>query len=188
MADPLRLFFALWPDEVTRAALGRAVPLVGPGGRAIPIENLHATLAFLGNTDVLRMDALAALAASIRAAPFVLTLDGYEVWDRALVALVPKELPAALERLAGDLNAGLGGAGFPTESRPYRAHVTLIRERRRGSGRREGLLAPEASSAAMTPITWPVNEFALVQSRTGPQGSRYEVLFKWPLGEEGTGP
>ncbi|HKQ82384.1 MAG TPA: RNA 2',3'-cyclic phosphodiesterase [Steroidobacteraceae bacterium] len=181
MAESLRLFFAVWPDETVRGALARGMPLLGPGGRAVPIENLHVTLAFLGNTDAKRLDELAQLAGKIIADPFVLTLDEYAVWERTLVVLTAKETPAALAQLAGDLNAALGQAGFPTDSRPYRAHVTLIRERRRGSGRREGLLAPEALPLAVTPISWPVNDFVLVSSRTRPQGSRYEVLQRWPL-------
>ncbi len=47
-----RLFFALWPDPPTRTALAMLVdglPLVG--GRRVPAENLHLTLAFLGNVD-----------------------------------------------------------------------------------------------------------------------------------------
>ncbi|MET0985081.1 MAG: RNA 2',3'-cyclic phosphodiesterase [Steroidobacteraceae bacterium] len=182
MAESLRLFFALWPDDATRAVLARAIPLLGPGGRAVAVENLHVTLAFLGTTEPQRLDELAQLAGEIVGNPFVLTFDGYEVWDRALVALVAKEIPAALARLAADLNARLAQAGFPTDSRPYRAHVTLIREQRRGSGRREGLLAPEALSLAVTPISWRVNDFALVSSRTGPRGSRYEVMFRKALG------
>ncbi|MET0659213.1 MAG: RNA 2',3'-cyclic phosphodiesterase [Steroidobacteraceae bacterium] len=178
MAETLRLFFALWPNEGVRSQLGRAVPVAGPGGRMIPLDNLHVTLAFLGNTDPQRMGDLEAVAADVRGEPFVLTLDRYEIWDRALVVLIPSELPAALAQLVSDLNARLARAGFPVESRRYRAHATLIRERQRGSGRREGLLAPEALSAGPDPVTWPIDEFALVRSQTGSLGSRYEVLFR----------
>lgn len=180
MADSLRLFFALWPGAVTRAELARAVPLLGPGGRAVPVENLHVTLAFLGATDTWRLDDLVAVASSIERTPFVLTLDQYEIWDRALVVLVPNTMPAALVQLAGDLTARLAAAGFPTDSRRYRAHVTLIRERQRGSGR-EGLVAPQAISSDPTPIAWSLDEFVLVSSQIGPYGSRYKVLQRWTV-------
>jgi 2'-5' RNA ligase len=182
MAESLRLFFALWPDEAVRSQLARAIPVVGPGGRVIPIENLHVTLAFLGNTDPQRVSDLEAIAAKLQGhGPFVLTLDRHEIWDRALLVLAPSELPPELERLVSDLNALLASAAFPVDSRRYRAHVTLIRERKRGSGRREGLLAPEALSSNSVAVSWPVREFALVRSQPGPQGSRYEVLSRWPV-------
>jgi 2'-5' RNA ligase len=181
MADELRLFFALWPDEATRAALTRAMPVLGPGGRAIPADNLHATLAFLGGIATKRLPALYAVADGIRGEPFILTLDRYEIWNHTLVALVPTQTPAALEQLARDLTAGLGAAGFPTETRPYRAHVTLIRERRRGDGRRAGLVAPHALSDRIEPIAWRIDEFALVCSQRSPGGSRYDVLRRWRI-------
>ena len=179
MLESLRLFFALWPDDEVRAALARAMPVVGPGGRVIPVENLHATLAFIGSTDIARLEALMALAAEIRGGSFVLSLDRYEIWERALVALVAQQLPTELQRLAEQLRERLASAGFPTDARPYRAHVTLIRERRRGS-RREGLVT-EGATAHPVSIPWRVDEFALVRSHTGARGSRYEVLQRWPL-------
>ena len=44
--ENLRLFYALWPDQATRAALMRLQS--GLAGRRIAPGNLHLTLAFLG--------------------------------------------------------------------------------------------------------------------------------------------
>src|SRR5690606_10650260 len=48
-----RVFYALWPDEETRASLARATrhAVRRCGGRPIRRENLHITLAFLGSVD-----------------------------------------------------------------------------------------------------------------------------------------
>src|SRR5437667_76833 len=54
MRDPqqrkLRLFYALWPDAATRAALTRLQLAVR--GRNMRPENFHLTLAFLGEQPI----------------------------------------------------------------------------------------------------------------------------------------
>jgi 2'-5' RNA ligase len=180
MAEQLRLFFALWPDESVRVALQSALPPVGPGGRVVSRANWHVTLAFLGNVAADRLASLVELASAVHGQPFTMTLDRWEEWNRSLVAFVPSATPPALTSLVGELNAQLAAANLPTEARPYRAHITVIRERRRGSGRREGLLAADAPQA-MLPIKWTVDDFVLVKSVPGREGSSYEVLQRWPL-------
>ena len=48
--DRHRVFFALWPDDATRAAISRATreAVRTSGGRPIAKERLHVTIAFLG--------------------------------------------------------------------------------------------------------------------------------------------
>ena len=80
MADPkLRLFFALWPDSRTRAAIAALAGQVAAqtGGRATAPDNVHLTLAFLGAQprDSVAALAAAATAAALDASSFVLTLD-----------------------------------------------------------------------------------------------------------------
>lgn len=52
-----RLFFALWPDDLGRADLARAIHEAARscGGRPVPEHNLHATLVFLGSVAVNRL-------------------------------------------------------------------------------------------------------------------------------------
>ena len=49
----MRLFFALWPPAETAHALGDWAREVAEqaGGKLTPIENIHLTLAFLGDAD-----------------------------------------------------------------------------------------------------------------------------------------
>jgi 2'-5' RNA ligase len=107
----------------------------------------------------------------VRSSPFVLTLDAWGGWPRNGIGwTVPKQAPDALFDLAANLERWLRGAGFALERRAFVPHVTLLRKV-------ECVEMPRA----MTPVTWSVDEFVLVQSTVSPRRSRYEILQRWPL-------
>jgi 2'-5' RNA ligase len=56
------------------------------------------------------------------------------------------------------------------EHATFRPHVTLVRDVARGP-----------AAAAVTPVQWPVESFALVESQVGQRGSQYSVLDEWSL-------
>jgi len=87
-------------------------------------ENLHLTLAFLGETPRAR-DAAKAVA-SLTDAPFPLALGrSGRFSDLWWIGVEPNP---ALETLAAALNRNLRAAGFALEDRPFRPHVTIARE------------------------------------------------------------
>ena len=171
-----RLFFALWPDpetlERSLAAVRRWAP---PGvGRPQRPDQLHLTLEFLGSVPEARLGvALAAgEAASAHTGPFSITLDRIEHWRRPQVlCLTASTLPDPMIALVTRLRTELAGKGFEPEQRPFKAHLTLARQVRRPS-----------PVAPVEPLAWPAHELTLVESLTGPGGSRYERLATWPLG------
>lgn len=178
-----RLFVALWPNDLVRQQLAAAIPQPTEAGRAIPLENLHVTLAFLGDVATSRIPELGELAASLSWRPFTLSLVRLEVWNRSLVCLVPDELPEQLAVLARNVSRELQARSFEVDARDYRAHVTLIRERRRGA--RKPLMQERRDGDRLdTAIVWDVDEIALVRSRTSPAGSRYEVIGSWPARDQ----
>lgn len=87
-------------------------------------ENLHLTLAFIGETNDL-LKATAALE-QVKGVPFKMRLRGAghfgDLWWAGLEKCPP------LEKLAADAQRALRKAGFPIEERPFRAHVTLARQ------------------------------------------------------------
>lgn len=175
-----RLFFALWPDDAVRAKLAAAIPTVSEAGRAIPTDNLHATLAFLGDVASTRISELIDVATTLSFEAFDLHLERLEVWNRALVCLVPTAVPEPLVALERDLRCSLAEHQFPIDARQYRPHVTLIRERQRGLGRRHPLMSGRRDGEQLDlPVSWHVDGFALVRSRVGPSGSRYEAVAHW---------
>lgn len=168
-----RLFFALWPESAVREHIAcSSKPIVQVArGRAVPTENFHITLAFLGNVDARQRACIEEMAGAIDCPSFDVTLDRTGHWGRSRVlSLVPGSSPAPLNRLAEALQAGASACGLSLDSRAYRPHLTLMRK---------VAFAPEVSVVA--PIHWPVSGFALLRSVPVPQGVRYEVLHTWRL-------
>src|SRR5512133_122938 len=131
----LRLFFALWPDSDVRAALALLTAQLASecGGRAMAAQNLHATLAFLGNVPQDRMESFVALADGVVGEPFELQLDTVGYWrHNRIVWAGARSVPPALNALAAQMKRGIEALAWPVDDRAYAAHVTLLRDARRG--------------------------------------------------------
>jgi 2'-5' RNA ligase len=168
--DRHRAFFALWPDDATRAAISRATrgAVGSSGGRPIAKERLHITVAFLGELTDAGLDSARAVP-PIEVGPFELTLDAVGVWPESKILwLASTAAPAALMELETRLWRALAGRGFRTEDRVYRPHVTLARRAR-------------PVEAAVEPVVFPVRDLALVESFPTGSNVHYEVLERWPL-------
>lgn len=168
-----RLFFAIWPEDALRE---RVLALSAPWRGALrcrwtPPEKLHLTLAFLGDVMADRRPELEAVGASLRlSAPCRLRFDRLELWPRPQVLCLVGEAPESLRELVAELNRSLAAAGFATERRPYRPHLTLARHLRR---------MPEAT--AFEPIGWQASSLRLVESRPELPGAPYFSLKSWDL-------
>ncbi len=87
MSEPKRLFFALeLPSAVQKQIVQwRATHFPEDAGRPVAADNLHLTLAFLGEVSAEKQRALAALAGRLRQPGFTLTLDDAGQWLRSRV-------------------------------------------------------------------------------------------------------
>ena len=168
-----RLFFALWPEERTRAELAALQAcLPGQQGRWVHRQDLHLTLRFLGQVPTSRLGCLEAAAEVIQGRPLTLTLDHFEYWGRPrILCLAAAGVPAELQSLVTALNDSLNDCGFEPERRPYRPHVTLLRK-----------ALPMETRHLEQPITWRADHFVLVESRPGGEPPHYRPLQGWPLG------
>jgi len=168
--DGRRVFFALWPDDTTRSALRFATQraVQASGGRPIAKDNLHLTVAFLGELSAAGL-AMARAVPPIQVGELEITLDAVGVWPESKILwLAPLAPPPALGELEARLWDGLAERGFRTEERIYRPHVTLARRAR-------------AIEEVVEPVHWPVRELALVESLPYGKNVHYEVLQTWPL-------
>lgn len=169
----LRLFFALWPDPATRDVLAATAGSLRRicGGRAPPADNLHLTLAFLGDVPETRLPELAGLAAALVTEPFVLELDCIGYWrQQRLVWAGPRSCPRALAALAAVLGDGLRAHGFRSERRSFKPHVTLLRDAQR---------APVQTACG--PLAWRPTQFVLACAQPDGHGIRYRIAGNWPL-------
>jgi 2'-5' RNA ligase len=171
-APALRLFFALWPDVAARAtldSLAREI-VIETGGRAVAADNLHLTLAFLGERPAAMVPDLCASVSAIDVSPFSLSLDDVGCWRKTGIAWLSTsnsapQLLALRERVV----QALATLRIVFDERRFVPHVTLARRIEAVTARR---LTP--------PIAWHVGSFALVASALDPSGVRYDVMQSWP--------
>lgn len=162
----MRLFLALWPDDVVRARLVAAQREWVWPPRAVPVspERLHITLHFLGEVDEA---AARALAGRLPPCPaFALRLEQAALWPRGLAVREALDVPPELAQLHGALAGVLGRLGLRVEARRLRPHVTLARHA-------QGARPPER----VAPLVWPVSGYVLVRSHAGPP-LRYEPVAR----------
>lgn len=187
----MRLFIALLPDQnCIRDLLALQEHFAGdeyPFLRLVPEMNLHITLHFLGETDPGRtadleglLQRAAGLSRPIAVDPVELSAfpgpqraRGLELTlscgDRAL-----EELQMLLGRLLRD-------AGFPTEKRPYKPHITLARVR----GRSPRRLSPAGFPAVARPErSYPCRRMLLYRSELGAGGARYRAEGSYSIGTD----
>jgi 2'-5' RNA ligase len=163
-----RLFFAVWPDAPAARALARVgQSLAGlAGGKPVPAEKIHMTLAFLGSLDEEEAGNAVAAAARVKGTPISMTIDSVGSFRRARVGWAAPSQPCAeLAALQGALADGLRSRGFALEDRAFTPHATLVRK--------IGKPVPRAPMAA---VIWRSRALTLVES-TG--DGRYEVVESW---------
>lgn len=166
-----RHFFALWPPPGAQPALAALAAELARrcGGRAVPVDKIHLTLAFLGEIDAGGVARAREIAGGVVAPALDLRFDRVGSFAGARVAWTGMSEPDRdAAGLATELAARLRDAGFAIDRRPTVLHATLAR--------RVAQPIPEAPIAA---LAWTADRFALVESdlRTG----RYVETGSWKL-------
>jgi len=215
----VRCFLAVdLPEAVREAIAGVQARLRGALDRRCRITwvapaNLHLTLRFLGEIDEGRAAAVADAVERVTAvtSPIEVEAAGLGLFPgpvRPRFVWVGLGAPAAssepmtrgaatmgsagVGRLARAVERALVAVGFPPESRPFRAHLTIarvrdsgrVRDRGRiehGEGGEAGLVEALAASGSPRFGAWTVPDVVLYRSHLGPRGARYEALRRLPL-------
>lgn len=184
----MRLFVATRPPADALDHLDRALERVReesgcPGLRWPDRARWHLTLAFLGDVDddrVVRIADRVATVAARHAPVGPLRLAGAGVFGRRLLwvgVTAGVEAPgtddagAALRRLAVDVQHGMRREGVRLESRRWRPHLTVARQRGEGA---DAVRAAAALAGYRGPV-WTVDSLLLVRSTLGPD-PRHDVL------------
>lgn len=149
----MRLFIAIrFSPEVRSSLLDSIAQLKQQSisGNFTYPENLHLTLAFIGETN--RLCEVQQAMESINFRPFSLTLSGTGNFGDLWWAGIRRS--SELEALVRQLRDALEKQGVPFDRKPFRAHITLAR--------RVDLPAPPAFSEK--PVSMTVGSISLMQS------------------------
>jgi len=160
----MRLFTAIILSEPMKAAMIQAQNEIYDGGvrgNYTPEENLHLTLAFIGEYPDAApvLEALSAVSFS----PFKLDLDGLGCFGDLWWAGLRESAPLAA--LARRVRHALAEGGIPFDRKRFSPHITLLRKTR---GTVPGI---EITHASMT-----VDCFSLMRSERGKNGMIYTEL------------
>ncbi|WP_404295105.1 RNA 2',3'-cyclic phosphodiesterase [Halomonas sp.] len=169
----MRLFLALVPPPELRERLGELADAAHAhyGGRRMPDESLHQTLAFLGEVSDVQATELVDWVRRLTVPPGEWRLDAWGHFRRPGILWVGGHSPdpalGRLQRRLWDALEGFGLAGRPTRFVP---HVTLLRRAERLDA--HGLPTPD--------LVWVYNRLDLIQSINHDRGSRYVSLARSP--------
>lgn len=214
-AATLRTFVAAYPSDAQREAVAAVIDRLArelrggtrgaedgasrrsarDGSRAkgpvrwVPMEQVHLTLAFLGEVPTERLDALAERLreAAGSVAPFTVSYHGVGAFpDRGrprVVWLGVEQGAEPLGQLASAAREASRATGLEIDPKPFRPHLTLgrVRERTGASARGEVARALDAAPQDVGSGPAVLREIVLVTSRPGPGGHRHERVARLPL-------
>ena len=165
----MRLFIAINLSEEIKETLmdtQDAMREFGVYGKDTPPENMHLTLAFIGEYS--DSDYVKEVVDSIELRPFDITFNGIGVFRDLWWAGIEDSAP--LNAVARRLRRALSDAGIPFDRKKFSPHITLIR-------RAEGNLSgTEDMSLAHNGLSMTVDHISLMRSDRGKYGMIYTEL------------
>lgn len=142
-------------------------------------EQLHLTLAFLGDVPPVKVDDLVASLARVNFEPFALEVKGvghFEHKGRVHAVWAGVAPGPALLALQASVAQACAAAGCPPDQRRYLPHITLARMNRGGAD----LPAWLARHALLALPPFTVARFALFESTLAHGGAVYTPLAEFP--------
>ncbi len=176
----MRLFIAIELSDDIKTALGRLRSDI-PGARWVPADQIHLTLAFLGEVDEATTERLSGELLQIQAPEFKLRFTGTGCFPdrrRPRVLWIGLEPEPRLNILAAGVRAAVLSCGIPQEERPFSPHITLARLKLPASKEAGAFLDQPAKQTIPSLL---VREFTLFQSRLTTQGAVHTQIKHFPL-------
>jgi len=161
----MRLFFALNFDESTKNALMRVVDNlkeVTLSGNYTLRDNLHVTLAFLGERSNEELETIKKAMANIVCKPFTMVFSGVGSFTRGDIARlywIGIESNPVLDALFSSVRKVLADAGIQLEEKEFVPHLTIGREIRLKDASVAGTIPIK-----VTPIRFTPKKISLMES------------------------
>lgn len=165
----MRLFIALQPDESASKKLLETIDQwkeAGLTGNYTRPENLHLTLAFLGEQPEEKRASIQQALASVPFEPMQLSVDGIGHFGSLYFANIISS--PALEQYVQSVRQALKEAGIQFDAKKFKAHITLCRK----------LNNPDQYPLELRPFDFTIDSCCLYQSVLSPKGPTYTVLEK----------
>ena len=166
-----RCFLACWPDQHLSHELKNLADRMREqsGGRVTPQQNIHITLAFLGDLIPTQLQAVETCCPSLPDV-FTLTLDRIGYWrNKGIIwAGARNPDPGFIDFIEG-LRYVLRRTGFRIDRRAFVPHLTLLRK------------AYKRPRLTLASRHWIIGEYQLVASGLSAEGSRYSTLKRWSI-------
>lgn len=174
----VRLFYALTFPASVRLSLIRLQDHIRSSavrGNFTRKENIHLTLAFIGEVPSSEVTELCSVLDQLDGKPFTLSFNrigffGRDIWWTG-AAYDPD-----LASLQGQLETKLRTKGYRVEERPFAAHITLARQVRLG-----GSIERRQVARPITPIPVKCNRISLMESTRIDGRLTYVELHGRPL-------
>ncbi len=177
----MRTFLALPIPEKTIAALIDLQSTL-PTGRPVPEDNLHLTLAYMGDVSESVLETLNDLLQTARFPAPRIAFNGLGTFAEmeqglSFAAVAPSDTLTGLQSKVARL---VRTAGAELPRRRFRPHVTLTRANRQPKGPARDRLAAALGLAVDIPC-FTGHAMNLYHSSLFPTGARHEVLATYPL-------
>jgi 2'-5' RNA ligase len=178
-----RLFIALRPPPKVREALKPLLSGV-EGARWLNDNQLHLTLAFLGEVDKHGVDAALLAMETVQAPQLELHLGQLGSFDatgpgKTSALWIGVEPAEPLADLATSFRTACRRAGLAPDARKFIPHITLARFG--SAGATSEAIRPWLETASLPAISWRNTSFHLVESILGESGPHYEPLASYEL-------
>lgn len=176
----MRLFIAIELPDAVKQILGRMRSDI-PGARWVPAEQVHLTLAFLGEVADDTTKQVTHELATIQAPGFDLRFSGTGCFPnrhRPRVLWVGLEPEPHLKNIAARIHDAVKACNIPQEEHPFSPHITLARLKFPAT-REVGIFLESPQQQEIPPVC--VREFILFQSRITSQGAIHTPIKTFPL-------
>ena len=175
-----RLFIALELHAGCRETLAALAEPI-PGARWIPADQLHLTLAFLGNIGVETEIQLRDSMAELRVPSFSLRLRGVGAFRSRRSTVLwagVEDAHDGLMTLHGEVRRALAMAHIELKSAPFHPHVTIARLKGSPAHRIHSFVKANASREFGTVA---IEDFTLFSSVLGAVGAAYHAEERYAL-------
>lgn len=176
----MRLFIAIEiPGEIKKMMDTLRVDI--SGARWVPAEQIHLTLAFLGEVEESTVELLKKGLARIHQPEFTVHFSGTGCFPerrRPRVLWIGVTPDPSLNRLAGAVRETVGACGIALENRPFSPHITLARLKFPAPGESDAFF-DRPDIRKLPPF--PVKEFILFHSRLTQHGAIHSRIESFPL-------